>query len=454
NTLYVADTWNDVIRRVNISGTAPYAEAAPVVSSVSPKEVNPAWDQGSGLQVKLTGSGFTYGAKTYFADFLADQTYVQTGTALAVKLPLSKLKPGWYDVTVVNLDGQRSTLERGLGITDSKGTTPSTYYPNSSKSSSTVSNGTTFTVAEGTSFMAYNSTLRGGFLVSSGNILSTGADEIVTGTDTGIAPEVRVLNGDGIVLSHFFAYPSSSRSGVRVNTCDVNGDGLDEIITVQGAGALPMLKIFNGSGTLLNSFSVLDGKFQGGVFLSCGDIDGNGTQEIVVAAARGGGAQVMVYDSAGKAQANFFAYAKSFRGGIRVATADMDDDGKDEIITGPDLGAPHIQIFKIKTNAIVRLSPGFFAFGTSYRGGVSVAGVDIDGDGKKELVVAVGNDAQPLVKIYNIREQLITQFYAFAPTFLGGVNVAGGDTNGDGVDELIVTPRSGGGPQVRVISVQ
>lgn len=449
NALYVADTWNDTIRRVNITGTAPYADPAPVVTGVSPREVNPAWDKGSGLQVKVSGSGFSYGAKTYFADFLADQTYVQTATSLAVKLPLSKLKPGWYDVTVINVDGQRSTLERGIGITDSSGKTPDTYYPNSSKS--TVSSGSPIVVADGTSFMAYASTLRGGFLSASGNVLSGGADEIVVGTDSGIAPEVRVLNGTGTLLGRFFAYSSTSRSGVRVNTCDVNGDGLDEIVAAQGSGALPVVKIFNGSGTLLNSFSVLDGKFQGGVFLSCGDIDGNGIQEIVVAAGKGGGAQIMVYDQTGHAWANFFAYDKSFRGGVRVATADMDDDGKDEIITGPDLGAPHIQIFKIKTSSIVRLSPGFFAFGTAYRGGVSVAGVDIDGDGKKELVVAVGDNAQPLVKVYNIREEIQTQFYAFATNFLGGVNVAGGDTNGDGVDELIVTPRSGGGPQVRVI---
>lgn len=309
--------------------------------------------------------------------------------------------------------------------------------------------------AVGGSFFAYGTNLRGGFPSASGNLDGSGTDEVVTGTDTGMAPQVRVFDQNGNAIHQFFAYDSHLRFGVNVATCDVNADGQDEIVTAQGKGGWPLVKIFKADGTVVNNgFYVLDGKFKGGVFLSCGDIDGNGVQEVVVAAARGGGAQILVYDQTGRAWANFFAYDKSFRGGVRVTTADMDDDGKDEIITGPDLGAPHIQIFKIKTNAIARLSPGFFAFSRQYRGGVSVAGVDIDGDDKKELVVGVGDNAQPLVKIYNIREQLITQFYAFATAFLGGVNVSGGDTNGDGSEELIVTPRSGGGPQVRVIPVK
>jgi hypothetical protein len=145
------------------------------------------------------------------------------------------------------------------------------------------------------------------------------------------------------------------------------------------------------------------------------------------------------------------AYDRNFRGGIRVATVDADGDGRDEIITGPELGAPHIQIFQIRRGSITRISPGFYAFSTGYRGGVSVAGVDINGDGSKEIVVGVGANATPLVRIYSIKEQLQKEFYVYPTTFLGGVNVAGGDVDADGMEELIVTPRSGGGPQVRII---
>src|SRR5262249_13745666 len=41
-------------------------------------------------------------------------------------------------------------------------------------------------------------------------------------------------------------------------------------------------------------------------------------------------------------------------------------------------------------------------------------------------------------------------FYAYDPHFLGGVRVATGDINGDGVDDIITAPGPGGGPDIRV----
>ncbi len=312
-----------------------------------------------------------------------------------------------------------------------------------------------YPIASGTSFYAFATTTRGGFPVSSGNVADSDDAEIVVGTGPGLAPQVRIFNRTGKAVSQFFAYDTRLRNGVNVATCDVNGDGYKEIITSQGRGGWPLVKIFTSRGQVINNgFRVLDGKFTGGVNISCGDIDGNGASDIVIAAGQGGGSQVMVYTSAGRAMVNFFAYAKSFRGGIRVTTADIDSDGRDEIIAGPEVGAPHIQIFKVRANSIARLSPGFYSFNKTYRGGVSVAGVDINGDGNKEIVVGVGSQAQPLVKIYDLKEKLLTQFYAFPVTFTGGVNVAGGDVDNDGTDELVVTPRSAGGPQVRIIEVK
>ena len=270
-----------------------------------------------------------------------------------------------------------------------------------------------------------------------------------------MAPQVRVFNGSGQVQGQFFAYASSLRHGVRVAACDTNGDGTEEIVTIPGPGGRPQVKIFSASGAEIGSpFYALDGRFSGGSYLACGDTDGDGVKEILVSAGRGGGAQVIVYNSAGRVMANFFAYNKAtFRGGIKIATADIDGDAKDEIIVGPELGAPHIQIFKIKTNSIALLSPGFFAFSRDYRGGVSVAGVDTDGDGVKEILVGVGDSATSLVKVFNVREQQQKQFYVYAKSFLGGVNIAGGDVGGDGADELLVIPRGSGGPQVKIIDV-
>jgi len=303
-------------------------------------------------------------------------------------------------------------------------------------------------------FFAYSKNLRGGFNIASGNVLDRGEAEIIVGAGNGFGPQVRIFNSQGELQTQFWAYASHLRSGVRVAVGDVNGDGINEIITSPGPGGSPHIRIFKGNGELFfPGFFALDGKFKGGVYVSGGDTDGDGVAEIVVSAGKGGGPHIMVYSVEGRVLSNFMAYDQDFRGGIKTTLADIDGDGKDEIITGPEVGAPHIQIFQIRTNEIKRLSPGFYAFNPSYRGGVSLAGVDVDGNGKKEIVVSTGNEAQPLVKIYNVREQLLRQFYVYATSFIGGVNISGGDVDYDGADELIVIPRSSGGPQVRIINV-
>ncbi len=310
------------------------------------------------------------------------------------------------------------------------------------------------TRATNRSFFGYDSRIRGGFHIAAGNVLGDSKAEIITGTASGLAPQVRVFDNQGNVKAQFFAYDSSLRNGVTVTACDIDGDGTDEIVTGQGRGGWPLVKIFDGYGTVINNgFFVLDGKFTGGVNVACGDTNGDGISEIVVAAMRGGGPQVMVYNEDGKILTNFMAYDPGFRGGINVSTADADGDGKDEIITGPQWGAPHVQIFQIRPNELKRLSPGFFAFNRDYRGGVSVAGVDTDGDGTKEIVVGVGDNATPFVKVFDIRERWRNEFYAYATNFLGGVQLAGGDVDGDGSDELITIPRSGGAPHVRVLDI-
>jgi len=315
-----------------------------------------------------------------------------------------------------------------------------------------VSNQYTAPVASGTSFFAYAQSLRGGYQLTSGNVLGSDAAEIITGTGDGMGPHVQVFDANGNKKAQFFAYDQSLRNGVTVSACDVNGDGYDEIVTAQGTGGWPVVRIFDSGGTqVADEFYVLDGKYTGGVHLSCGDTDGDGTSEIVVAARQGGGPHVLVYSMEGKILTNFMAYDPNFRGGINITTIDMDGDGKDEIVTGPQWGAPHVQIFQIRPNELKRLSPGFYAFNTDYRGGVQVAGLDTDGDGTKELIVGVGDNATPLVRRYNIREELQQEFFAFGTNYLGGVMVAGGDIDADGKDEVLVMPRSGGGPNVRII---
>src|SRR5262249_29990841 len=113
--------------------------------------------------------------------------------------------------------------------------------------------------------------------------------------------------------------------------------------------------------------------------------------------------------------------------------------------------SPQVQVFDGKTGALVA---NFFAFSTPFfKGGVRVAAADVNGDGKADIIVAAGKGGGPQVQVYDgATLALIRNFFAFAPTFGGGVFVAARDFNGDGLADIICGAGPGGGPQVTVFN--
>jgi hypothetical protein len=102
------------------------------------------------------------------------------------------------------------------------------------------------------------------------------AGVLVTGAGAGGGPHVRVLRGpDGVDLLSFFAYPTGFTGGIRVAACDLNGDGVPDIVTGVGPGGGPQVRAFDGvTGAplpgLLGSFFVYSPTFLGGVDVGCG----------------------------------------------------------------------------------------------------------------------------------------------------------------------------------------
>jgi subtilisin family serine protease len=262
--------------------------------------------------------------------------------------------------------------------------------------------------------------------------------------------KIKVMDDDNNLRSEFLAYGENFRGGVNIATGDLNGDGSMEIITGAGTGGGPHVRVFNKYGDLKSQFFAYDPRFRGGARVSVADINGDGRDEIITGAGAGGGPHVRVFDISGSVKQEFFAYHPDFRGGIYVAGGDINGDGRDEIITGAGAGGgPHVRIF----NASADVLGQFFAYDENFRGGVRIAVGNIDKEGvgnKKEIITAPGKGGGPHIRIFNANSELKGQFFAYNKNFRAGVQVGAGDINKDGRDEIITGAGAGGGPHVRV----
>jgi len=235
---------------------------------------------------------------------------------------------------------------------------------------------------------------------------------------------------------------------------DVNGDGVDEIVIGNGPGNQPEVKIFNQEGKLLKRFLVFDSRFRGGVNLTVDDLDNDGQAEIIVVPSTNGNAEVRIFEFSGRLKKQFFVDSRNWRGGLSVASGDLDGKGNRQIVVGYGAGRdPQVRIL----NSGGKLLGVFFAYDKKFRGGVNVTVANIDGrrdHNKAEIIVSPGKGHNPLVKIFDHHAQLKNQFLVFSKNWQGGVNLTAGDINSDGIDEIIVGAYPGAAPHIRAFDWQ
>ncbi len=175
------------------------------------------------------------------------------------------------------------------------------------------------------------------------------------GPDEGNPPLVRVFDPEEIpvVVNEWNAY-GVEKFGVNVAAGDLGWDRLDELVTGAGPGEVfgPHVRGWNVDGGTAAAIPQVSyfayGTLKYGVNVACGDVDGDGIDEIVTGAGPGEifFAHVRGWNYDGVVVSSipgvsWFAY-DDLTHGSRVGCADVDGDLIDEILTCPGPGEENI----------------------------------------------------------------------------------------------------------------
>lgn len=217
----------------------------------------------------------------------------------------------------------------------------------------------------------------------------------------------------------------------------------------------PVVKIFDSSSAIpsrpVASVTVFAPNFTGGVVTALGDVNHDGVMDLIAGAGKGGGPNIKVISGTNFSTVlyNFFAFEPNFTGGVTLSSADLDGDLYSDIIVGAGPGGgPRIKAFSGRNLSLLK---DFFAFEPTFSGGVNIATGLINGDATPDIVVGAGSGGGPRLKVFDGSNlSVLLDFFVYAPVFRGGVYVAAGNLDGLANHEIVVGAGDGGGPNVRV----
>lgn len=160
------------------------------------------------------------------------------------------------------------------------------------------------------------------------------AEVIAKGAATGQKPRVQLRDAvTGEVLVDQLAFAKGFRGGVRVATADVDGDGIIDLIATSrtGSGAV---KVFSGlDGHLISQFQSGPAKDPNVRSIAAGDLDGDGTIEVVIGRASTMGGRVLVHDAlTGALESRHTPFGFNTPDSLNVALSDFDGDNLPEIV--------------------------------------------------------------------------------------------------------------------------
>jgi FG-GAP-like repeat len=274
-----------------------------------------------------------------------------------------------------------------------------------------------------------------------------------TGSPVGKEAKVQVYDKNGTQLATFYAFSAAEdfTAGVEVAVGDVNGDGWPDIVAGEGptpsASWSSQINVWDGkTGSLIKSMTPYVGA-KDGYRVATGDIDGNGSDEILGCRMPGGTTHGVALRLDGTAIHWFTLYGNAgwANAGCDIDAGDINGDGKKEIVVKYDGVWNTITINDHANDK----SFGVSAPLTGYTGSTSLAMGDVNGDKKAEIILATrsavftapevivfdGRTIQPNAPLFKLMG-----FKPYSFWWKTGVELVARDIHGDGQVEILTKP--------------
>ena len=301
----------------------------------------------------------------------------------------------------------------------------------------------------GIDFAAYG-TPGFGVDVAVGELDGVGSAELLSGPGPSpvYGPHVRGFftpTAQPIARVTFYAY-GTLKYGVHPSRGDIDGDGIEEIQTTPGPGAVfgPHVRAFDWDGGTLRSLARVNffafGTLRYGAHADASEMDRDGFAEMTAAPGPGPtfGPQIRGFEyDASSVQPlsglDFFAFA-SGRFGAEVALADVLGDGAAEVLVGPGPSPNNpttVRGFAYAGSVSGVTGLDFEAYPTAAYG-VRLGGTDLDGDGRAEiLTVPAGPSLGAEVKAFSLQAGVAVELsdpaFTADPGYRYGGNIDAGD---------------------------
>jgi hypothetical protein len=185
--------------------------------------------------------------------------------------------------------------------------------------------------------------------------------------------------------------PTIHSSGMRLAVGNLTGDARLEAVATIGPGTFAVLEIGRDGMITHSPFGL---EYTGDLFVAIGDVDGDGFAEIFAGQGLGGEVKILGMDGNHIMEiGGGRPFGHDHQGGVRVASGDVNRDGKDDITVSMNSGGTHVRIFGANPDPNghpLTVLGNFFAAGPAAAGGVRV--ITAVEQGEQVLLIAQGQE--------------------------------------------------------------